>query len=79
MVGESEVLRKRLRARPEWREWDEPRIDEMLAFNEWLQANAATTAPPVQLFDTTHVPVDVAVDVAEDWVLRHLSTDGGSR
>ena len=72
MVGESEVLRKRLRARPEWREWDEPRIDEMLEFNEWLQANAATTSPPVRLFDTTHVPVDAAVDVAEAWVLGYL-------
>jgi shikimate kinase len=68
MVGESEVLRKRLRARPEWREWDEPRIEEMLEFNDWLQANAATTSPPVRLFDTTHVPVDAAVDVAEAWV-----------
>jgi shikimate kinase len=73
LVGEPDALRKRLRARPEWREWDEPRIDEMLEFNDWLQTNAATTSPPVRLFDTTHVPVDAAVDVAEAWVRAHLS------
>jgi broad-specificity NMP kinase len=78
LVSEPDALRKRLRARPGWREWDEPRIDEMLEFNDWLQANAATTSPPVRLFDTTQVPVEAAVDVAEAWVLRHLSTDGGS-
>jgi hypothetical protein len=72
LVGDGDVLRERLRARPAWREWDEPRIDEMLEFNAWLLANASTTSPPVRLFDTTRVSVDAAVDVAADWVVGHL-------
>jgi len=74
LVGDGDVLRERLRARPAWREWDEPRIDEMLEFNTWLLANAATTSPPVRLFDTTRVSVDAAVAVAEDWVVGHLQS-----
>jgi hypothetical protein len=72
LVGQPSALRTRLRARPAWREWDEPRIAEMLEFNDWLHTNAATTSPPVRLFDTTHVPIGDAVDHAEAWVLGHL-------
>ncbi|MEC3975389.1 AAA family ATPase [Amycolatopsis sp. H20-H5] len=67
LVGEPSALRERLRARPAWREWDEPRIDEMLEFNAWLRADAAKLSPPVALFDTTHVTVEAAADHAEAW------------
>jgi hypothetical protein len=82
LVGERGTLSRRLRARPAWREWDEPRIEEMLTFNDWLRGNAASTRPPVCLFDTTHVPVEAAVDHAEAWVrglltnLSEASSDG---
>jgi hypothetical protein len=72
LVGEQ--VRTRLRARLAWREWEEPRIAEMLEFNDWLHATAATTSPPVRHFDTTHVPIDAAVGVAEAWVLGHLGS-----
>jgi broad-specificity NMP kinase len=72
LVSEPEALRKRLLARPAWREWDEERVEEMLEFNEWLQREAPTLSPPVELFDTTHIPVETAVDRVEAWVRGHL-------
>lgn len=72
LVCADEVLRTRLRARPAWREWDEPRIAEMLAFNEWTRANAATTQPPMALLDTTSRSIpDTAADVAA-WIRDRL-------
>ncbi|MEU6641198.1 AAA family ATPase [Saccharomonospora sp. NPDC046836] len=72
LVAEPEVLAGRLRARPAWREWDEPRIAEMLEFTEWLRADAATMSPPVTLFDTTPVPLDTAVEHVAGWIRRTL-------
>jgi broad-specificity NMP kinase len=67
------VLRERLRARPAWREWDEPRIDEMLEFNDWVCRNAATMKPPMRLLDTTNRAVeDTACEVAA-WVRSALA------
>ena len=40
LVGHAGVAARRLRARPAWREWDEPRIEEMLEFNDWLRTSA---------------------------------------
>ncbi|UMP02405.1 AAA family ATPase [Amycolatopsis sp. EV170708-02-1] len=73
LVSEPDALRKRLLARPAWREWDEERVEEMLEFNAWLQAEASAMEPPVELFDTTHIPVGDAVDHVEKWVRGLLS------
>jgi hypothetical protein len=70
LVGSPESLRRRLRARPAWREWDEPRIDEMLEFNAWLQDSAADLG--VDLFDTTDVPVEATADHVEKWIRARL-------
>ena len=34
----ADILAARLRARPAWREWDEPRIAETLEYAAWLEA-----------------------------------------
>jgi gluconate kinase len=72
LVADSSVLAERLQARPAWREWFPPRITEMLAFNEWLRCAASTMTPPVELFDTTEVPVEQAVDRVCQWVQTRL-------
>ncbi|WP_198958121.1 MULTISPECIES: AAA family ATPase [Amycolatopsis] len=72
LVADGEVLARRLRARPAWRGWDEPRIAEMLEFNEWLQKNADTLDPPVTLFDTTSATFEESVEHAAEWVESHL-------
>ncbi len=72
LVAESEVLARRLRARPAWRGWDEPRIAEMLEFNTWLHKNADTLDPPVTLVDTTTAPLDASVEHVASWVESRL-------
>ncbi len=57
MCDEAE-LAHRLHARPAWREWDEPRITEMLEYQRWIRAEAASMDPPMALLDTTSVPVE---------------------
>lgn len=63
------VLAERLRARPAWREWSEPRILETLEFNDWIRANAGTMDPPMRLLDTTQATVESIVDQVCAWVL----------
>ncbi|HET9141911.1 AAA family ATPase [Actinophytocola sp.] len=65
-------LAERLRRRPAWREWDEPRIAEMIEFNHWVRANAATTAPPMTLLDTTARTVAETVSEVTTWVTARL-------
>ncbi|MFD9893958.1 AAA family ATPase [Amycolatopsis sp. NPDC059027] len=77
LIAGNDVLRRRLRARPEWREWDEPRIDEMLEFTDWLRDNAK--ALDVELFDTTDVPLEAATDHVEAWVRDQLTRSGQRR
>jgi hypothetical protein len=73
LAAEPEVLAARLRARPAWRGWDEPRIAESLEFNDWLRKHAATLRPPVRLFDTTAAPLEASVDHVVSW-FEELST-----
>ncbi|MFE0027328.1 AAA family ATPase [Amycolatopsis sp. NPDC059021] len=77
LIADNDVLRHRLRARPEWREWDEPRIDETLEFTDWLRDNAK--ALDVELFDTTDVPLEAATDHVEAWVRNQLARSGQRR
>jgi hypothetical protein len=69
----ADVLAARLRARPAWREWDEPRIAEMLGYAAWLKRNAATLAPPVELLDTTERSIAETAAAVCAW-LTALST-----
>ena len=66
LVSTPATLRARLRARPAWREWDEPRIEEMLEFDAWLRKSAEGLG--IDLFDTTGVTVDAAADHVETWI-----------
>lgn len=75
LVADSDVLASRLRARPAWRGWDEARIEEMLAFNEWLRADAATMSPSVTLFDTTASSSADSADFVGSWVERLLAAE----
>jgi len=68
-----DVLAQRLGARPTWREWDEPRIAEMLDYASWLDANAATLSPPVELLDTTDSSVEATAHKVCGWLARLTS------
>jgi broad-specificity NMP kinase len=73
LVCEPEVLSARLRARPAWRGWDEPRIAETLEFNDWLRRNGPALDPPVELLDTTALPPAEIARVVTDWVRRNYA------
>jgi AAA domain len=64
----ADVLAARLRARPAWREWDEPRIVEMLDYAAWLECNAATLEPPVELLDTTERSIEETAAAVHGWL-----------
>ncbi|PZF79606.1 AAA family ATPase [Jiangella anatolica] len=68
LTCDADVLAKRLRDRPRWREWDEPRIAETLEFAAWIDANAATMDPPMTLLDTTDVPAETTARAVRDWL-----------
>jgi hypothetical protein len=70
LVCDADVLRARLRARPAWRGWDEPRIEEMLGFAEWVRT--ARTEPPMTRLDTTVSSVPETACVVESWVRARL-------
>lgn len=72
LVADSDVLARRLRARPRWREWDDERIEETLEFGEWLRTAAASMEPPMLVVDTTHASRQQAVDAVCDWVRARL-------
>jgi ribosomal protein L32 len=72
LVCEDAELEARLRARPAWRAWTDEKIARMLAFNQWVKGNAATTTPPMQLLDTTGRSVEDTAAGVRAWVLQHL-------
>ncbi|UVS82359.1 AAA family ATPase [Actinokineospora sp. UTMC 2448] len=76
LVADDDVLRKRLLARPAWRGWqDEERVADMLRFNAWVKDNAAYTDPPMDLLDTSDVPVEETARAVADWVRARLQSD----
>ncbi|HEU5469773.1 MAG TPA: AAA family ATPase [Actinophytocola sp.] len=77
LVCADEPLRERLRRRPPWREWDEPRIAEMIEFNHWVREHAATTKPPMELLDTTTRTVEQTADLVAEWIGERLATRSG--
>jgi broad-specificity NMP kinase len=76
LVADPEVLRSRLRARPAWRGWDEPRIAETLEFNDWLRREGPTLDPPVELLDTTTLELAETARLVTEWVLRGCAPAG---
>ena len=76
LVADPGVLATRLRARPAWRQWDEPRIAETLEFDGWLRANAAALG--VRLVDTTDALPEAIADYVADWVSAQLCELSGS-
>jgi broad-specificity NMP kinase len=77
LVCEPDVLAARLRARPAWRGWDEPRIAETLEFNDWLRRAGPGLDPPVELFDTTTVPLAATARAVTEWIHRRWTPPSG--
>jgi hypothetical protein len=72
LVCDDAALEARLRTRPTWRAWTDEKVARMLAFNQWVKRNAATTTPPIQLLDTSGHSVQDSAAGARAWVLQQL-------
>ncbi|GAA4019201.1 hypothetical protein GCM10022247_48570 [Allokutzneria multivorans] len=68
LMCDPEPLSERLRRRPAWRGWSEPRIVETLEYAQWLRDEGASLSPPVGLLDTTEAPLSETVDAVCAWV-----------
>lgn len=74
LVCEPEALKRRLMARPNWRQSGTPEnLERMLDFNRWLLENAATTEPEITLLDTTDMTLEQSVTATHDWVTSKLT------
>jgi broad-specificity NMP kinase len=68
LTCDRDVLAQRLRARPAWREWSEPRIAETLQFNDWIRGEAERMSPPMRLVDTTSASVESVAEQVCAWI-----------
>lgn len=73
MVCADELLVKRLKQRPTWREsGGQDFLEKVVQFNGWLKEHAATTEPAMDLYDTSqHTLVETAQDI-EQWIRKRL-------
>jgi predicted kinase len=76
LTCDRDVLAERLRRRPAWRGWSEPRIAETLEFNDWIRAEAASMDPPMRLLDTTRTPVASTAERVRAWALERDTVPG---
>jgi hypothetical protein len=79
LVCEDAELEARLRARPAWRAWTDEKVAQMLAFNQWVKDNAATTVPPMRLLDTGGRSLQDSAAMVRAWALEQLVHTAGMR
>jgi predicted ABC-type ATPase len=76
IVCDDELLQKRLRQRPAWRKSSTDTVlKEMMDFNRWLKAHAATTNPPMTLYDNSHRSIQESTQDVALWIRERLRKD----
>src|SRR5262249_31384457 len=73
LVCDDDALIERLKQRPAWPASATPEtLERMGQFNRWLKTHAATTHPPMLLFDTTNASVDDTAAFIAQWIRQRL-------
>lgn len=73
IVCEDTILQERLLQRPSWRKSGTSEfIKEMLRFNRWLKEHAATTEPPMTLYDNSQRTFEESLQDVAQWVRERL-------
>jgi hypothetical protein len=73
LVCDSDILARRLRTRPAWRQAGTTAfIDRMIKFNHYLQYTAGTSMPPMAVIDTSCVSIDECTAMVIEWVRQRL-------
>lgn len=68
-------LRRRLVARPAWRESsDDTFLERMLEYNAWLRSEATSSSMPIKLIDTTHEHVEETTDKVAVWMTHNATS-----
>jgi len=69
IVCKDECLKERLQQRPQWRKSSTDAVTrEMLRFNRWLKAHAATTHPPMTLHDNSQLSIPESTRWIAQWI-----------
>ena len=73
MVCDDALLKERLKLRPQWRKSSsDDFIEQMLQFNQWLKEHAATTNPPMTLYDSGRRPIQETTRDVAQWIRERL-------
>lgn len=73
IVCDDTLLQERLLQRPAWRKsGTDAFIKEMLRFNRWLKEHAATTEPPMTLYDNSQRTLEESLQDVAQWVRERL-------
>jgi hypothetical protein len=73
LVCDSDILERRLRTRPAWRQAGTAAfVDRMIEFNDYLRDTAGTSTPSMAIVDTTHRSIDESTAMVMEWVRRWL-------
>ena len=71
-----EELRRRLEARPAWRNSSHPdRLQEQLDINRWLREEGPHQIPALTLRDTTDTPVAISARAVSEWMERIIAAE----
>jgi len=73
IVCDEDILYKRLTEDRRYEEKHEY-VKVSMDFNTWLKENADKTQPSMQLLDNSHLTIDEAAKVVENWIYEHINT-----
>jgi predicted ABC-type ATPase len=69
LVCDDSLLSERLRQRPQWRKaGSDDYVGRMVQFNRWLKEHAATTHPPISLYDNSQRSLQETTKDVTQWI-----------
>ena len=72
LVCDDAEIEDRLKKRPKWRGATADFIAGQIDFNRWFKEVGSKGEPPVELLDTTRVPVEKTASVVKRWIFENL-------
>ena len=73
LMYDDDLLEKRLKARPEWRNSGSREfISEQIRFNRWFKDEAADAYPQLELLDTSQDSIELTVNKVGKWIKDKL-------
>jgi DNA-directed RNA polymerase subunit RPC12/RpoP len=73
LVCDELELKNRLLNRPKWRGITENFVQKQIEYNRWFTEVGSSGIPPVDLINTTNVPLERTVFQVRQWIQKNLS------